>query len=44
VTFGESTDNRLARDLPKLMTLEPPPCTWFIRNIQKAKKSRNGSM
>ena len=33
---------RFARLLPKLMTLEPPPCTWFMRKIQKPKKSRNG--
>jgi hypothetical protein len=29
VIFGESTDIRLARDLPKDITFEPPPCTWF---------------
>ena len=42
VILGESTDMRLARLLPKLITLEPPPCIWFIRKIQKTKKSRNG--
>src|SRR5579862_9401220 len=42
VILGESTDSRLARDLPKLITLLPPPCIWFIRNIQKTKNSRNG--
>ncbi len=34
VTLGESTLTRLARLLPKLMTLEPPPCIWFIMKIQ----------
>ena len=34
---------RLARLLPKLITLEPPPCIWFIRKIQNTKNSRNGS-
>ena len=43
VILGESTDIRLARLLPKLMTLEPPPCIWFIRKIQNTKKSRKGS-
>ena len=33
---------RFARDLPKLITFEPPPCTWFIRKIQKPISSRNG--
>ena len=33
---------RFARDLPKLITFEPPPCTWFIRKIQKPIRSRNG--
>ena len=42
VILGASTDMRLARDLPKLMTREPPPCIWFIRKIQNAKKRRNG--
>ena len=44
VIFGASTDIRLARDLPKLITREPPPCIWFIRKIQKPKKRRNGRM
>ena len=34
---------RFARDLPKLITFEPPPCTWFIRKIQKPIRSANGS-
>ena len=40
--FGESGVIRLARLLPKLITFEPPPCTWFIRKIQKPKRSTNG--
>ena len=31
VILGASTAMRLARDLPKLITLEPPPCMRFIR-------------
>ena len=34
---------RLARDLPKLITFEPPPCTWFMRKIQNPMKITNGS-
>jgi len=30
VILGWSTAMRLARDLPKLITLLPPPCIWFI--------------
>jgi hypothetical protein len=41
--FGESTLMRLARDLPKDMTFEPPPWTWFIRKIHRPMNSRNGS-
>jgi len=33
--FGESGVIRFARDFPKDITFEPPPCTWFIRKIQK---------
>ena len=33
---------RLARDFPKDITFEPPPCTWFIRKIQKAIRITNG--
>ena len=40
--LGESGVMRFARDLPKLITFEPPPCTWFIRKIQKPISSRNG--
>ncbi len=29
--LGASTAMRLARDLPKLITLEPPPCMRFMR-------------
>ena len=43
VILGESTLMRLARDLPKDMTFEPPPCTWFIRKIQNPMKIRKGS-
>ena len=41
--FGESGVIRFARDLPKLITFEPPPCTWFIRKIQNPIRSTNGS-
>ena len=44
VILGESTDIRLARDLPNDMTLDPPPCTWFIRKIQNPMKMMNGRM
>src|SRR5207237_9004233 len=40
--FGESGVIRFARDLPKLITFEPPPWTWFIRKIQKPKSKTNG--
>ena len=40
--FGESGAIRFARDLPKLITFEPPPCIWFIRKIQKPISSRIG--
>jgi hypothetical protein len=40
--FGESGVIRFARDFPKLITFEPPPCTWFIRKIQKPKRRTNG--
>ncbi|MFN8114085.1 MAG: hypothetical protein U0R51_12925 [Solirubrobacterales bacterium] len=42
--MGASTDIRLARDLPKFMTREPPPCIWFIRKIQNAKIKTKGRM
>ena len=42
VILGESTDSRLARDLPNDITLDPPPWTWFMRNIQNPMKIRNG--
>src|SRR5207244_3240073 len=41
--FGESGVIRFARDLPNDITFEPPPCTWFIRKIQKPKSKTNGS-
>ena len=40
--FGESGAMRFARDLPKLITFEPPPCIWFIMKIQKPSRSRIG--
>ena len=40
--FGASGVIRFARDLPKLITFEPPPCTWFMRKIQKPNRSTNG--
>ena len=40
--FGESGVTRFARDLPKLITFEPPPWTWFMRKIQKPNRSTNG--
>ena len=42
VIFGESTDIRLARDLPNDITFEPPPWTWFIRNSQNPMKMITG--
>ncbi len=42
VIFGASTDIRLAFDLPKFITRLPPPCIWFMRKIQKPKKSTKG--
>ena len=44
VTLGESTLTRLALLLPKLMTLEPPPCIWFMMKNQKPMMSRIGRM
>ena len=44
VIFGESTDIRLARDLPKDMTFDPPPCIWLMMNSQKSRKITNGRM
>src|SRR5580693_8140212 len=44
VILGLSTDIRLARDLPNDITFEPPPCTWFMRNIQNPMKITNGRM
>ena len=40
--FGESGAIRFARDLPKLITFEPPPCICLIRKIQKPIRSRIG--
>ena len=44
VILGESTDIRLARDLPNDITFDPPPWTWFIRKIQNPMKITNGRM
>ena len=41
--LGESGAIRLARDLPKLITFEPPPCIWFMRKIQNPIRMMNGS-
>ena len=43
VTLGESTLTRLARLLPKLITLEPPPCIWFMMKNQKPRTRTIGS-
>ncbi len=43
VIFGESADSRLARDLPKDITFEPPPWIWLSRKIQMKTKIRIGS-
>ena len=40
--FGESGAIRFARDLPKLITFDPPPCICLIRKIQKPISSRIG--
>ena len=40
--FGASGVMRLARLLPKLITFEPPPCTWFMRKIQNPISSTKG--
>ena len=42
--LGASTDIRLARDLPKDMTFEPPPCIWLMMNSQNSRKITNGRM
>ena len=44
VTFGASTASRLARDLPNVITFEPPPCIWFMMKTQKPMKRRIGRM
>ncbi len=43
VILGESAERRLARDLPKDMTREPPPWTWLIRKNQKPRIRTSGS-
>src|SRR6185312_8321427 len=42
VILGESADSRLARDLPKLITREPPPWTWLIKKNQKPRIKTSG--
>jgi hypothetical protein len=42
VIFGESTDMRLARDLPNDITFEPPPCIWLMMKSQNSRKITNG--
>jgi hypothetical protein len=44
VIFGWSTATLLARDLPKLMTLLPPPCIWFMRKMKKTTIRSIGAM
>ena len=44
VIFGASTDIRFARDFPKDMTFEPPPCIWLMMNSQNSRKITNGRM
>ena len=43
VILGESAERRLARDLPKHITREPPPWTWLIRKNQKPRIRTSGS-
>ena len=43
VIFGESTDIRLARDLPNDITLEPPPGPSFIKNSQNTIRITTGN-
>ena len=44
VILGASTDIRFARDLPKDMTFDPPPCIWLMMNSQNSRKITNGRM
>src|SRR5687767_15340414 len=43
VILGESTDMRFARDLPKDMTFEPPPCIWLMMKSQKNRSEEHTS-
>jgi hypothetical protein len=43
VTFGMSLLTSLARDFPKFMTREPPPCIWPMRNQNTPRMSSRGS-
>ena len=42
VILGASTDIFLALDLPKDMTFEPPPCTWFMISSHRPRNSSSG--
>jgi hypothetical protein len=43
VVFGVSLVIIFARDFPKFITREPPPCIWFIRNRKTITSRTNGS-
>ena len=43
VTLGMSLLTSFARDLPKFMTREPPPCIWPMRNQNRPRITINGS-
>ena len=43
VVCGVSLDIILALDLPKFMTLDPPPCTWFMKKNSKKTMIAMGS-
>lgn len=43
VVLGVSLVISLALDLPNCMTLEPPPCIWFIRNRKTTTMRTKGS-
>ena len=40
--FGESGAIRFARDFPKLITFDPPPCICLIRKIQNPINNKIG--
>ena len=43
VNLGASGEMRRARDLPKDMTFEPPPCTCLMSRTQNPIMTRSGS-